>query len=682
MNKKLKEQIIELLQNEEDIPAEYQEILFPTTKKEYELKYAGKERKEKILNDTMSVPFQAIKNFGNAKEGDWVNKLIFGDNLQALKHLLKLKKEGKLKNADGTDGVRLVYIDPPFGTGDAYDAKGGVSAYSAKLKGAAFLEYLRKRIILLKEILAENGSIFIRIDYHFGHYLKVLVDEIFGKENFQNEIIINRGKVQMGVTNRYNTTTDSLYYYIKTKNKVFNLFTRKRTDKEAVWTTMMLKGERNPKERYFFDDKGKKHIILPIDGYHFVLKQEKINKMYERGYIKLSIGRKGFDSGFKEFVNGSWIKTDIVPRYFLHQPKVVNSNWTDISGYDQKWNYPTENSELLLERVIYTGSNFGDIVLDCFAGSGTTGAVAEKLGRRWIMADCGKLAIYTITKRMLNLKKEIGNKGDSLKPKPFVLYNAGLYYDGKLLEHMQRDEYKEFVLELFGCQKRDHEINGLDFHGTLNNHSVMVFDKEHYLTTEYIDQLHKTIGQSIKSNCFLIAPAGIVGFGEDYIKKGDKKYTVLRIPNSIIEYIRQKNFTRLEQPRTSEDVNQTIDSVGFDFIYPPKVYAEYTVGKPKGKLTELEYSIEIKEFEPIQLGSKIVEFKDVKSESLAMVMIDFDYDGDTFQMDKYWFGSDIVKDNFKIVFDQAIGKQIMIIYLDIFGNEKKEIIKKEEFIKG
>jgi len=160
MDKKLKEHIIKILQEGEDIPVEYQEDLFPTTKKEYELKYAGKERKEKILNDTMSVPFQAIKHFGKAKEGDWINKLIFGDNLQALKHLLKLKKEGKLKNADGTDGVRLVYIDPPFGTGDAYDAKGHISAYSAKLQGSKYIEYLRKRLILIKELLSYDGIFF------------------------------------------------------------------------------------------------------------------------------------------------------------------------------------------------------------------------------------------------------------------------------------------------------------------------------------------------------------------------------------------------------------------------------------------------------------------------------------------------------------------------------------------
>ena len=95
MNKAIKEEIIECIKNNEEIPAEYQEDLFPATKKEYELKYAGKERKEVILNDTMSVPFQAIKHFGKGKEGEWVNKLIFGDNLQALKHLVKLKNEGK-----------------------------------------------------------------------------------------------------------------------------------------------------------------------------------------------------------------------------------------------------------------------------------------------------------------------------------------------------------------------------------------------------------------------------------------------------------------------------------------------------------------------------------------------------------------------------------------------------------
>ena len=139
------------------------------------------------------------------------------------------------------------------------------------------------------------------------------------------------------------------------------------------------------------------------------------------------------------------------------------------------------------------------------------------------------------------------------------------------------------------------------------------------------------------------------------------------------------NFTRLEQPRSISEINQTIDSVGFDFVYPPKVKAKYYAQKPKGKLIDKEYLIEIEEFEPIQLGSKTVEFKNPKEESIAMVMIDTNYDGDTFSLSKYFFGDEIVKNNYKLTFDDEIGKNVMIIYLDIFGNERKEVLKVSDF---
>jgi len=669
MNKDLRNHLIELLKDGEDIPVEFEEDLFPTTKKEYELKYACKERKEKILSDTMSVPFQPIKHFGKVKEGDWVNKLIFGDNLQALKHLVKLKKEGKLKNADGTDGVRLVYIDPPFATKQDFKGNKEQKAYSDKVVGAQFIEFIRKRLILLKSLISDNGCIYLHLDTKKHHYIKIVMDEIFGEQNFINEIIWKRtfshGDVGQGAKH-LGRLHDVIFLYSNSSSYILN----------KVYTPYAPEYI----EKHFnkIDDAGRKYqsVSLTAPGgaakgnpnYEFMgikrywqYSKENMNKLFNQG--KIIQTKEGNVPRKKMFLDES----SGIP---------IQDMWIDIApiqgGSIEKCGYPTQKPEQFVERIIKLASNEGDIVLDCFAGSGTTGAVAEKLNRRWIMADCGKLSIYTIQKRMMNLKKDIGNKGEPLKSKPFTLFNAGLYYDGKLLEHMQKGEYKEFVLELFGCQKRDHEINGLNFHGTLNNHSVMVFDKEHSLTTEYIDQLHKTIGKSIKSNCFIIAPAGIVGFGEDYIKKGDKKYTVLRIPNSIIAEIRKKNFDRLTQPRISEDVNQTIDAVGFDFIYPPRVKCNYTKTKDN-------YQIEIMNFEPIQLGSKIVEFKDTKTESLAMVMVDFDYDGESFQMDKYWFGGDIAKDDFKINFDEKIKNKIMIIYLDIFGNEKKEILKKEDF---
>ena len=162
----------------------------------------------------MAVPLQKVKVFGDVKDDEWHNMLIFGDNLQVLKTLLKMKEEGKLKNADGTKGVRLIYIDPPFGTGDIY-GRNNVGAYSAKLMGAKYLEWLRQRIILLKELLSDDGSFYMRIDYHFGHYMKVLLDEIFGKENFRNEIIINRTKKVFEGINRFNTATDSVFSILK-----------------------------------------------------------------------------------------------------------------------------------------------------------------------------------------------------------------------------------------------------------------------------------------------------------------------------------------------------------------------------------------------------------------------------------------------------------------------------------
>jgi DNA modification methylase len=614
MDKRIKKEIIELIEKGETIPEDYQEDLFPAKKKEYELKYAGKERAEKILNDTLSVPFQPIKHFGDVKDGEWSNMLIFGDNLQSLKHLLKLKEEGKLKNSDGTDGVKLIYIDPPFATRRDFEGNKDQKAYQDKVVGSEFLEFTRKRLILLKEVLADSGSLYIHLDNKKSHYIKIILDEIFGEHNFVNEVIWYY-KTGGASKEKFANKHDTIFLYQKTDNRTFNL------------------------------------------------QKEKSFMMHKYGFKK---------SDFK-------IDPETGLQYSIVYVKDVWEIPSVGSATGERVDYPTQKPEKLAERIVLASSNPGDIVLDCFAGSGTTGAVAEKLGRKWIMCDCGKLSIYTIQKRMMELKEEMGNKGKPLKHKPYTLYHAGLYYEGEILEKMQNGEYKDFVLELFGCQKRNHKLNGVDFHGTLNNHSVMIFNKENYLTYDFIEDLHKNVGSSVKDEVHIIAPVGVVGFNEDYIKKGKIKYIILRIPNSIIDYIRQKDFTKLEQPRTSEDVNQTIDAVGFDFIYPPNMKVKYSIEKQPGKLSDKEYTIEIKEFDPVQLGSKIVEFNDPKSEALSMVMVDVDYDGETFDLDKYYFGEEIAKNKFKVYLGDKIGKQTMIIYIDIFGNEKKEIVKREEF---
>ena len=188
LDKKQRERIIQLIESGEDIPEGYKDLLFPHHKKEYELMYGSKKRKEDIISETMPVPFQKIKTFGvNGK--DWTNKLIFGDNLQVLKEIYN---DQRGENKYGTkDKIKLIYIDPPFATKRDF-MQNREKVYQDKVIGAEFLEFLRERLLLAKEILADDGSIYVHLDYRKAHYLKVLLDEIFGEDNFRNFITWRR----------------------------------------------------------------------------------------------------------------------------------------------------------------------------------------------------------------------------------------------------------------------------------------------------------------------------------------------------------------------------------------------------------------------------------------------------------------------------------------------------------
>jgi site-specific DNA-methyltransferase (adenine-specific)/adenine-specific DNA-methyltransferase len=182
--------------------------------------------------------------------------------------------------------------------------------------------------------------------------------------------------------------------------------------------------------------------------------------------------------------------------------------WLDInpvnSQADERMDYPTQKPESLLARIIATSSRVGDLVLDAFAGSGTTCAVAEKLARRWVGIDCGKLAAYTIQKRMLNLRKEIGNKGVILKPKAFSLYNAGLY-DFSMLKELPWDAWRFFALQLFQCRDEAHKIGGIQLDGYLKGSSVMVFNHQKQpgvrIDEETVQSLHEALGSKVGTGC-------------------------------------------------------------------------------------------------------------------------------------------------------------------------------------
>lgn len=695
------EKIISLLREGKPLPEDYKAILFDT-KKEYELIYADKEREEDILADTMAVPLQPVKTFRNGVSGNgWTNMLIFGDNLQVLKTLLQMKQEGKLKNADGTPGVRLVYIDPPFATKQEFRGSQDQKAYQDKIAGARFLEFLRKRLVFLRELLSEDGSIYVHLDWKKGHYVKTLMDEIFNEPNFRNEIVVKRG--QKNVQAQFDTMDslasghDTLLFYSKESNTRFPILKASLGEKKPGSWNNHWRGTDRPTMRYELFG------VTPDRGQWRWSKERTMKAVanYEQ-YLELYSQKMPVDEYYMHVLEARGEKLDFVrlsstgkPEHYVPptEYRILSDVWMDLVTYETGGDYPTQKSEELLNRIISGFSNPGDLVLDCFAGSGTTLAVAEKLGRRWIGVDCGKLAIYTMQKRLLNIAESKDLEDPKKKKKygrpckPFTLYNAGLY-DYQVIKKLPWEQYREFALKLFQCRDEPHEISRIELDGYLGADSVMVFNyqkhKDAVLDRGFIDDLHNYLGDKIGSRFFIIAPAASVQFLEDYIEKGKTKYFVLRIPYSIIEEIHNRGFSKIKQPVSEIDVNDTVDAVGFDFIQVPTVKCQYFIKDKKGQLelgrSSKECVIKIEKFESRVISRKPLEFANL--ETLSMVMLDYDFDGEVFDLDEAFYAEELKKNGYEVRFtEDKVKGQIMIIYIDIFGNEKREVKTLSDFSK-
>jgi DNA modification methylase len=633
MNDEFRQIVIEKLRRGEELPAEWARELFPPEKREYELVYYGKEREEDILAETMAVPLQPVSTFGKGgatsdgeMDGGWQNKLIFGDNLQVMKTLLTMKEQGELVNADGTPGVRLVYIDPPFATRQDFRGSQDQKAYQDKIAGAKFLEFLRKRLVILRELLSNDGSIYVHLDTRKVHYVKVLLDEILGENNFRNEIIwfYPRGGDS---EKQFNRKHDTILFYTRGDKWTFN----------------------------------HQDVLIPYTREQL----DRFDQEDEHGRFYRNINPRG------ERVK-TYLHKDGIGEYDVWQ---IGINATQI----QRIGYPTLKPEPLLEKTIKASSNKGDIVLDAFAGSGTTLAVAEKLGRRWIGVDCNKLSIYTIQKRLLNLKSEIGNKGKPLPPKPFTLYNAGLY-DFSTLRQLPWADWRFFALQLFGCKDEPHTIGGLKLDGKLKGASVLVFNYlEHAgrrIDEDTVHDIHLAIGKQIGRKFFIIAPRGVFDFQQDYIDYDDVRYYALRIPYSIINELHHREFTAVRQPSDETDVNDTVDVVGFDFIRPPQITWEVSLQKRKGQLIG-EACLRVTQFE----SRAYLRGKDTRGgmETLSMLMLDFDYDGAVFDLDAVFYAHQLHADDWQAWFPlETIGENMMVVFIDIYGNEAREIIPRDK----
>ena len=356
-----------------------------------ELNYSMKKTQSEILNNTPVCKF-----IGNMSKN---NLLIEGDNLFILQTLRE-------KYANKID---FIYIDPPFSTNTVFtigdERVSTISmcnddniAYIDKLQGFEYIEFIRERLIIAKELLSDVGSIYLHIDYKIGHYIKIIMDEIFGMENFRNDITRIKCNPKNFHRKAYGNIKDMILFYSKTKNIIWNeprlpfsendkekLF--KKVDKNGrAYTTIPLHapGEtKNGATSGFF--KG----LKPPKGRHWRCSPQELEELDKAGLIEWSS-------------NGN-------PRKIIYADEREGKKMQDIWEYKdyQYPNYPTEKNIELLKSVILASSNTESIVLDFFCGSGTTLVAAQELNRNWIGIDRSEQAIIITKKRLKNLEKSL-----------------------------------------------------------------------------------------------------------------------------------------------------------------------------------------------------------------------------------------------------------------------------------
>jgi len=433
--KKQAERILDNLSRKNKITLQTNELVLPTKAKGGLNLFTGQAVKEDVKKE-------------------WLNRLVYGDNLLALQALLAGDVQTEMPSMRGK--IDLIYIDPPFDSKADYrtkihlpatdiEAKPTVieqHAYSDTWKNGtvSYLEMMVPRLILMRELLSEQGSIYVHIDWHIGHYIKVIMDEIFGKDNFHNEIVWRRtfahGDVGQGAKH-LGRLHDVILSYSKSEKYILNLI-----------YTPYSKEYIEKHFRYVDEKTGRKFqsVSLTAPGgaakgnpyYEFLgvkrfwqYTKENMNKLLEEGKIYQT-------------------KPGNVPRkkMFLDEAKGIplQDIWMDIAPVQgqakENLDYATQKPQMFMDRIIKLASNEGSIVADFFAGSGTTGAVAEKLGRKWIMSDLGKPACMTMRKRLIDQDT-----------KPFLYQSIGDYQKEQFEKSAFRTigDLSHVIINLYGA---------------------------------------------------------------------------------------------------------------------------------------------------------------------------------------------------------------------------------------
>ena len=617
-----------------------------------ELRWTGK----RPYRSTQYFPAQLRETYGSDQDG-WMNKIFWGDNLQVMSHLLK-EYRGK---------IDLIYIDPPFDSKADYKRKIEVrgvgqatsdsTSFEEKQYGDIwtndeYLQFMYERLILMRELLSESGSIYLHCDWHKSHHLRCLLDEVFGNNCFVNEIVWRKSNSHND-GNKFGCVTESIFLYSKTPsytyNKQFYDMDEKSYDKIEEETgrryksvSMNAAGSGEPK--YFGD-----RLLYPPTGTHWRWSQERINEALAKKPPKIFFSANGVPR-YKQYMDE--MKGNPVQNLWtddMEELPTLENLWDDFmalsSQSQERLDYPTQKPEALLERIIKASSNPGDVVFDCFMGSGTTQAVAMKLGRRFIGADINLGAIQTTTKRLLSVAEGLNQQ--TLDGEEFPKYTGFEVYNVNNYDFFRNPlEAKDLLIEALEIQKFP---QGSIWDGELDGRMVKIMPVNRIATKADLEELimnlpYKTYEARKEENPNLpVERITIVCMGHEADLKAtlEKRLINYKIDVQIVDILRDKADLQLKrdseaeivregdklivrafypmnlmqklslQKEYVEDWRQLVDSIMIDWNFDGAVMQPTVTDIPeKGELVSGIYDI------PENAGTIKVKITDLLSESL------------------------------------------------------------------
>ncbi|MEJ5264490.1 MAG: site-specific DNA-methyltransferase [Bacteroidales bacterium] len=571
-----KNEIIELIKQGKPLPKEYIYKLYADDEDVF-LFWNG--RNETVTN--VVLPFHSIEHIDEPRKeqqpegmmGDlfatdfqgrqlkgWTNKLIWGDNKLILSSLVNGPMREEIEKQGG---LKLIYIDPPFAVGADFSYNITVNGEDVTKQQSiieeiayrdtwgrgisSYLSMMYERLKLMHQLLAEDGSIYVHCDWRVNSFLRLILDDIFGVINNLNEITWKRYAAHSLSDKRFDTISDRILFYSKEENQnIFNMQHEKLDEEELIKRFPHIEPETG---RRF------QHVAL-----------EQSSNASSKGEVRLIQGRKviseigwrwtqkTFDERLKENPYLIYWTESGKPRYKIYadefKGKPTGDIWNDIqylsSGDSQRLDYPTQKPEALLERIIKASSNEGDLVADFFCGSGTTAAVAEKLGRKWIACDLGRFAIHTTRKRMIQVQRELKQAG---KPyRAFEVLNLGkyerqffmgMYGVGAIhespLQDAKYEKYINLILEGYSAQR----VQGHKYlHGKKAGRFVHVGPLSVPVTKTMVEEVFEECRQNLITQVDILGfefEMGLVPYIKDELRQRGVDIRLRYIPREVFD---------------------------------------------------------------------------------------------------------------------------------------------------